>query len=137
MRVIIICGDRNWTDHEPITEFVATLPSETVVISGGARGADSLAHEAALARGLSALRMDAAWKFYGARAGPVRNARMLHVAMKLSLGMNNRGPISAKQFVEVHAFHDHIAESKGTANMLSKAKESGVASTLHQHPVVQ
>jgi hypothetical protein len=52
MRIAII-GSRRRADREAVVAFVATLSSDDVVVSGGARGPDTWAEEAARARGLS------------------------------------------------------------------------------------
>lgn len=74
---IIICGSRHWTDPAPIARVIQALPSDTVVITGGAPGADALAHHLARQRGLRTAVFPAAWATEGRRAGPLRNQRML------------------------------------------------------------
>ncbi len=49
----------------------------SVVIQGGADGADRLAAEWAFERGLSVATFNADWDRYGKTAGPMRNAKML------------------------------------------------------------
>ena len=77
MRRVIICGSRHWTDSAPIARLIAALPPGTVVITGGARGVDTLAHQLAQQRGLPTEVYSAEWATEGRRAGPLRNARML------------------------------------------------------------
>jgi predicted Rossmann fold nucleotide-binding protein DprA/Smf involved in DNA uptake len=48
-----IVGSRRRTDREGIETYIAQLAPETVVITGGARGPDRWAEEAARARGLT------------------------------------------------------------------------------------
>ena len=40
---ILICGDRNYKNWEKIQNYLNTLDSETIIIHGCAKGADSLA----------------------------------------------------------------------------------------------
>jgi len=47
-----IVGSRKRTDKENITKYVEQLPAGVVVVSGGCRGVDSWAVEAARQRGL-------------------------------------------------------------------------------------
>jgi predicted Rossmann fold nucleotide-binding protein DprA/Smf involved in DNA uptake len=47
-----IVGSRQRTDRESVEAFVRSLPTGCVVVSGGARGVDTWAVEAARARGL-------------------------------------------------------------------------------------
>ena len=50
---VIICGGRDYHDATAVMQRVARLPKDTIIIEGGARGADRL------------------------RAGPIRNRWML------------------------------------------------------------
>lgn len=125
-RILILCGDRNWTDRRPIAAFITTLPSGlgTVVITGGASGADTIGCDLSRDAGHRSIRMDAPWRFYGKRAGPIRNQWMLDVLQALV----NAHPAAV---ADVHAFHDHISSSKGTADMLARARKAGVPYTIH------
>ena len=40
---VLICGDRHWTDRKLIEDFIKT--QHTIIIQGGAGGADSIAKE--------------------------------------------------------------------------------------------
>jgi hypothetical protein len=124
--IVILCGDRNWTDPAPIARLIDTFPPEhaTVVITGGARGADSYAWELARKAGHRNIRLDAPWEAYGTRAGPVRNQWMLD----LLLGLRTTATLP---LTHVHAFHDNIASSKGTADMLSRARHANIPTTIH------
>lgn len=110
MKRILICGDRNWSDQRSIEAFVNLLPRDAVVIEGGAPGADTLAGLCAITAGLSLLVYPADWRRYGRAAGPIRNAQMLDEG----------------QPTEVHYFHDSIATSRGTANMVRQAQKRGI-----------
>lgn len=59
-----------------IKEFVAHLPDVSVVISGGARGVDSIAVAAAEERGLETVVFPAEWDKYGKGAGFRRNKQI-------------------------------------------------------------
>jgi len=54
-----------------------------LLIHGGARGADSLAHLWAMANGVQTVKCDVNWHFYGKAAGPRRNALMLELEPSL------------------------------------------------------
>jgi hypothetical protein len=112
---VLICGDRHWNAHRPIAELLSQFPADTVVIHGGAAGADSIAGFAARDQGLAVVAFPADWTTYGRAAGPIRNARML-----------NEG-----QPDEVHAFHNNIEKSRGTKDMVRQAREAGVPVTIH------
>jgi hypothetical protein len=109
---ILVCGDRKWTDDILISE-VLTLFSDmdiyVTVIDGGASGADTLGHLVAKKLGMGTLTYKAQWK-NGLAAGPIRNKRMLDEG-KPQL---------------VFAFHRNIAKSKGTKDMVNRARRLGI-----------
>jgi predicted Rossmann-fold nucleotide-binding protein len=78
----------------------------TVVITGGARGADKHAKSFALEEGLETEVYKPDWKAHGKAAGPIRNAKML---------------ADGKPDLVV-AFPG----GRGTADMVSKARAAGV-----------
>jgi hypothetical protein len=91
------------------------LPAGSTVISGGARGADTMAEMVAKELGLSFRCYRAEWGTYGLKAGPMRNQRMLD---------------EGKPDV-VMAFHQDIGKSRGTADMIRRAKRAGVRVELY------
>ena len=107
---ILVCGGREYKDFKALCAEMDTLSQwfapEFVLIHGGARGADMLAHQWAFFRGCPVIRMDANWDFYDRKAGPIRNRWMLKWA----------NPDL------VIAFPGGI----GTASMISIAKDAGV-----------
>lgn len=116
---ILVCGDRGWTDSEFIYKILEKEASDTVIIHGAARGADSLAGYAALKLGFKIESYPADWKTYGRAAGPIRNRQML---------------LMGKPH-QVFAFHDDIENSKGTKDMMKQAEKAGLLVTLYSHPV--
>lgn len=75
-----IVGSRDYPDLEAVRAFVRALPRTTVVVSGGARGVDTVAAETARACGLFVdefLVSPEAWKRLGPRAGLERNERLV------------------------------------------------------------
>ena len=108
--VIIISGDRNWTDREKIRQVLTELdPATTLLVEGGARGADSLARQEARKLGFEVITVKADWYKYGKAAGAIRNQLMYDT-------YNPDG---------ILAFHSNIEESKGTKHMISVAKKGG------------
>ena len=106
MKRIAIIGSRGYSGPGPVAAFVARLPSDTVVVSGGAPGVDSFAEEAAKAHGLETLIFSADWEQLGRRAGPIRNARIVAHADR------------------VVAFWD--GTSRGTLNTVLLARHAGL-----------
>lgn len=110
---ILICGDRNWHDGAAIREVLAKFLPD-VVVEGEARGADTLARLSAESMGIEVLRFPADWQKYGRAAGPIRNSQML-----------KEGNPDI-----VVGFHYKIDESKGTRDMLTRAKKAGKATFI-------
>ncbi len=110
---ILIAGTRTYDDYEQFSFVVDNAlsnhtPEDTVIISGGATGADCLAERYAKEKGIELIIMPADWATHGKSAGPIRN-RAMHV--KLS-GYENRGCL---------CFWD--GKSKGTYHNFKLAKE--------------
>lgn len=77
---VLICGSRSLGKNKAMTELIESLPKGTVVIAGGANGADKLAEQAARARGLEVEVYKADWDLHGKSAGFIRNRQMLEVS---------------------------------------------------------
>jgi len=79
----IVCGGREFYDAEFLYQELDRIHDKTpfsVIIEGGANGADSLAREWAKSREVEFDEYPAKWKDYGHRAGPIRNRQMLNEA---------------------------------------------------------
>lgn len=108
---LLICGDRHWKDYDYIYKILQEYsPMTTVVITGGATGADSIANQIATELKMTTEVYPADWKRYGKSAGPIRNAEMI-----------KKGCPDV-----VLAFHNNLQLSKGTANMITKAREVNI-----------
>ena len=105
---IIVCGGRDFTLknflYSTLDKMHAANPI-TCVIHGDARGADSLAHQWAISKGINVVPMPADWTRYGNSAGPIRNCEML---------------LQAPDMVVV------FRGGKGTAHMVAVARKKGV-----------
>ena len=106
---VLICGDRNWTDIIAIAREIQALPLDAVIVTGGARGADTIAHDFAAAHGNPTEVHYAQWEKHGKSAGPIRNQEMLACGLDLVL-----------------AFHPDLRASKGTADMVRRARKAGL-----------
>ena len=116
---IIIAGSRDFNDYEllkksaiEIIKKKTMLPDLTRIISGGARGADTLGERFANEMGLEITRFIPDWDDMGKRAGYVRNAEMA----KFAVEDNNDGMLIA--------FWD--GQSRGTKHMIDLAKRYGL-----------
>lgn len=93
---IALCfGSREWRDTEPIEADLADLAANSIVVHGGARGADMLADKIARQMGLHVARVDALWKFHGKKAGPIRNEMMLALGVTHAYGYSLGTPGTA------------------------------------------
>lgn len=114
MERVLICGDRNWTNlqmiQEVLSEWVAYGKGVECVIEGEARGADTLGRIAAERMGIKVLPFPANWEKYGRAAGPIRNQQMLD---------EGRPTV-------VLAFHNDIANSRGTIDMVRRARKAKI-----------
>lgn len=90
------------------------LPADALVIVGRARGADTVAERAALARGLDVAGYPAEWSKHGRRAGWLRNRVMLDALLG---GERDEARL-------VIAFWD--MHSPGTRGMIDLARKAGV-----------
>lgn len=103
MRIAII-GSRNFNDYNLVTETLLPYKSKiTLIVSGGAKGADSLGEKWAIKNNIQTLIFPADWDKHGKRAGFIRNEDII------------------KNCDGVLAFWD--GGSKGTAHSLSLAEK--------------
>jgi len=106
---VIVAGDRDFDDYgllcESCDRFLAQKHQthSIVIVSGAARGADTLGERYAQERGYSIEQYPADWEHAGKAAGFIRNAQMASVADALI------------------AFWD--GQSKGTAHMIELARK--------------
>ena len=112
---VLICGSRSWADYDAIEILVKSFEKSTVVIQGMCRGADLMAKNAALKHELAVEDYPAEWERFGKSAGPIRNAQMLEEG--------------APDIV--YAFHSDISRSKGTKDMVEKARAKGIPVILN------
>lgn len=73
---VLVCGGRDYENYDRIREELEDLGSISLLIHGGARGADSLAARWASENNIRVREFKADWEKYGKRAGPIRNAQM-------------------------------------------------------------
>lgn len=114
---VLVCGSRDFIWIAPIASLMRTLPAGSVIIEGGAKGADTIARELARQLGFHVLEFPANWKHLGKAAGPVRNERML-----------KEGNPEA-----VLAFYTDMSTSKGTKNMVMQATKAGIKVLAYDH----
>lgn len=77
---VLVCGGRGYTDSERLFRILDVANNAnpiTLLVHGGARGADTLAQRWADDRGVCCMVYTANWKRDGKAAGPIRNQKML------------------------------------------------------------
>ena len=116
---VIIAGSRDFNDYELLKKSAieiitkkTMLPDLTRIVSGGARGADTLGERFANEMGLEISRFIPDWDELGKRAGYVRNAEMA----KFAVEDDNDGMLIA--------FWD--GKSRGTKHMIDLANKYGL-----------
>ena len=110
---ILVCGGRDFTDQERVFQELDARNHEnpvTLIIEGGADGADRCARYWALSRGIACMTLHAAWAKNGKAAGPIRNGQMIRFGQPDMVLAFPGGP--------------------GTANMRVLASESSVRVSL-------
>lgn len=109
---ILVCGDRKWNDDVIIYRVLMLIhgvDNKATIITGGAEGADSIAHSLAKSMGFGTTEVRADWKRYGRSAGPIRNRAMLDLSPDA-----------------VVAFHGFLPNSKGTRDCVEEAQRRGI-----------
>lgn len=110
MLKVIIAGGRDFSDYHLLKiecdRLLSNVLPDVEVVSGKARGADTLGEVYAKEKGLLVKEFPADWKRLGKKAGYIRNAQMADYADA------------------VIAFWD--GESRGTKHMIEIAREAGL-----------
>ncbi len=104
---VLVCGSRDWTDWKAIENRPQTLPPRTTIISGAARGVDSIAASIGRKLGLEVREFPAEWNKFGRSAGYRRNLVMLEHDPDLMIAF-------------------HVGNSPGTAHAIEHARKKGI-----------
>ena len=117
---VLICGSRDWNNAKLILERLSSIPRGSTLIHGGCRGADVFGAEIGKELGFDVMCFPAEWSKNGRAAGPLRNQRMIDEG-KPDL---------------ILAFHNDIDSSRGTKDMLGRAKKCGIPHEIIKESVV-
>lgn len=101
---VLVCGGRDFTDYNTTEKVLNHLNKQrpiTCIVSGHARGADTLGEQWASENDVPVSLYPADWKTHGKSAGPIRNLEMLRnespdlvVAMPGGRGTNHMVQVS-------------------------------------------
>lgn len=124
---LIVAGSRGYSDYEEICTILDYVLQRKVsegntieIVSGGAKGADMMAHNYAISRGFASKIIEANWDRYGKSAGYKRNESM-HTYTSLTSN-EQRGCI---------CFWDR--ESRGTKHNFKLARENGTQLVVYDY----
>lgn len=112
--VVLITGSREWNDAEAISRRLRRYPPGTLVIHGGAPGADEIAGAVAPHLGMRTL-VEAYFGDLGKAGGPARNALLVDLALTY---------VRHGYTVAVEAFP--TSSSRGTWGCVDKARNAGL-----------
>lgn len=107
---VLVCGGRNFLDDIRADKVLDGLHEKykiDEIIEGGAKGADTLGREWAVARGVPVVTVKADWDTYGKRAGYLRNVAMADLGPELvvsfpgGVGTDMMGKIARQRKIEV------------------------------------
>lgn len=109
---VLVCGARDYTDRARmyyVLDKLHKLHTFTLLIHGGAKGADTLAGEWARTHNVPVKVFHADWKKFGRAAGPIRNKQML---------------VKGQPDLVVAFPKTILAKSRGTKNMVMQAMKA-------------
>lgn len=108
---VLVCGGRNYNDEAYVFKYLDFVHENangpiSVIINGGAMGADELSSKWSVSRNKQLWVYKADWKKHGKAAGPIRNQQMI----------DDGKPDFVIAF----------PGGKGTADMVRRARAAGV-----------
>lgn len=109
-----VIGSRNYIAMHLVRSYLAALPKDTVIVTGGARGVDSYAERVAKEQGKAVEVLPADWTAHGKAAGPIRNTALVAASDR------------------VIAFWD--GKSRGTYDVIAKARKAGKSCEVVTRP---
>jgi hypothetical protein len=117
MKRVLICGGVSFSDEELFNKTLDEMidKENTVLVSGHAKGADTLAEKYAEKHGIEIKVFPPEWSKYQKAAGPIRNRQML-------------GYISEADEKLVIAFWN--GQSRGTKHTVETAEKMGIETQI-------
>lgn len=122
---VCVCGGRYYTHKDRVwtlLDIIRQTDKDIIIICGGAKGADSLAWDWALDRGVRHEIYVAEWKKHGRSAGPIRNQKMLDLGIDLLIAMP--GGVGTEHMVKICKKKDvRVYEDKWLPHVIMSAPE--------------
>jgi len=100
---VIVAGSRDFNSYEDLRvrlDSILSRHSNIEIVSGGARGADSMGERYAIERGLLLRRIPAYWHAFNKAAGHIRNRRMAWYGTHLAAFWNGES-VGTKGMIEI------------------------------------
>lgn len=118
---VLVTGARDWEDIDYVRERLSRYPAGTWIIHGNCNGADTAAKLACKPNRHVEISVPyIGW--LGKRGGPTRNEVML----QLLLGLKK------KRTLRIEAFHTDLKNSRGTRDMVLRAKRAGLRGKINR-----
>lgn len=107
MATCIVAGSRGWTDRSKVKKAMNAMWKEFgafTVLTGGARGVDTIAHHIAVKADQNTIVMQAQWDKFGRSAGYRRNVAMAVKADYLLALWDGKSP-GTKHMIDIAKDH--------------------------------
>ena len=118
--IVVVTGDRHYSRYGVVRDTAVVLKEQfkrLIIVHGAATGADTQIEIACKELKIPYHGYPAEWFTYRKAAGPKRNRTILDLYPKIRLVM---------------AFHDYLANSKGTRDMIEEAMRRGIEVILYK-----
>lgn len=115
---LLVCGSRDYSDNETLSRELSEIHSLrpiTLLIQGGAKGADTMARLWATRNGIPVREFKADWAKHHKGAGPIRNQQML----------DEGKPDEMTAFI-----NKPLIESRGTLDMVKRGLTAGLLARI-------
>jgi predicted Rossmann-fold nucleotide-binding protein len=106
VRRVVFTGGRDYKNETAVVEVLTQLASDSVIVTGGARGLDTIAHNYAVEMGFETEVYPADWDTHGKSAGHIRNHQMaslpsVEMVIAFDGGVGTAGMIKVSEKLEI------------------------------------
>lgn len=117
---LAIVGSRTYPNLYLVSEYINTLSKNTVIISGGAKGVDTIAKITAFQLHMSYKEFPANWKLYGKKAGFLRNIEIVNYANKIVAFWDSQSKGTLSTIRLAHEYNKRLLVFDTNGNELSE-----------------